>query len=330
MNKKFKFIYLGIAVVILISIWLLFVNYFKYEGCRDNGIVEMSISNSKKKMVFHKCEGSSFFYKDSSIYISNIDGSNPELLLSSKRKGIYTNPVFSPDQSKILLVYKGMLKNGGTAHEDAIYELDLSTKKINEIGSLGGATENITDIAYSSDGTKIYFKHSTNHAENGAWSEVPFVDLYSMSTNGSDIKRLTSFQRVGSGLSVSTDGSRLYTGKSYFDLNGSVLIDLIDQLKTSNESLNKEFWATTGNPISDIFENHLIWIGGYGEYKGDESIIYGIYSLDLKNNTAKEISSTLGYVSWPRFIDKKELVVIKNGGLWKLNLETKEFIKIPL
>ncbi len=330
MNKKSKFIYLGIAVVILISMWSLFVNYFKYEGCREDGIIEMSVSNSKEKIVFHKCEGNSFFYKKSSIYISNIDGSNVEMLLSSKGKGIYTNPVFSPDQSKVLLVYKGKLSNWGTSHEDQIYELDLKTKKLSQVGSLTGIAGNIEDIAYSPEGTTIYFKNSINYSENGAWSEVPFVDLYSINTNGSDIKRLTRFQRVGSGLSVSPDGSRLYTGKSYFDLKGSVLVDLIDQLKTSNESLNKEFWATTGNPISDVFENHLIWIGGYGEYKGDESIIYGIYSLDLKNNIAKEISSTSGYVSWPRFIDKKELVVVKNGGLWKLNLETKEFIKIPL
>lgn len=345
MNKKYKFIYGVVIFAALVLIWILFTNYFKYEGCRDKGVGELSVSRAGDKIVFHKCEGNSFFYKNSSIYISNIDGSNTQLLLSSKRKGIYTNPVFSPDQSKVLLVYKGELKKGGTAHEDAIYEFDLSSKKISEIASLWGITERIDDIAYSPDGRKIYFKGSTNHGENGVWTEVPYVDLYSMNIDGSGVTRLTNYQRLGAGLSVSPDGNRLYVGKDYFDLKESVVINLVDKLKTSNPSLNKEFWATTNNPLSDIKEGRLVWIGGYGDglltgnsheqygaYNGSgnvDSIIYGIYLINLDNNSAQEIS-TSGYVSSPRFISRDELMVIKEGGIWKLNLKTRNLEKMPL
>ncbi len=189
-----------------------------------------AISPDGSRVAFTRDEDS-----DHALYVMGIDGSNLRRL-SSSFVGV-SEPAWSPDGSKIAYVRGYDTTYGGHANittcGSEIYVIDVfSHKQTNMTQGAGG-----TDPAWSPDGTRIAFSsfRGGNH------------EIYTMTSSGNEVKRLTDTGGAEADPAWSPDGTRIaYTahltegmfycgfmstgrpGGSQFDERPSVYVMLAD------------------------------------------------------------------------------------------------------
>lgn len=134
---------------------------------------------------------------DWEIYTINEDGSNLQQLTHSK--GFDGGPVWSPDGEKIVFP-------SDRDNDPEIYIMDADGSNQKRL------TKTLGDDSHPHwfpDGTKIIFNSARTSADlNANWGKQ-WHEIFSMNTDGSDVKQITSFKTVSTYPSVSPDGKNI-------------------------------------------------------------------------------------------------------------------------
>lgn len=151
-----------------------------------------ALSPDASRIAFTRDEGG-----DHALYLAGIDGSNPQRLSASRVA--LAEPAWSPDGSKIAYLRGYDMTAGGVANLTVcgaeIYVVDIfSRKEVNLTQGAGGV-----DPSWSPDGTRIAF----SSARDGNY------EIYTMTSWGDEIKRLTETEWAEAEPSWSPDGTRI-------------------------------------------------------------------------------------------------------------------------
>lgn len=153
-------------------------NMEKISKPQFNPLVTQSIGASQGKIVF----SAQVEYENSEIFIVNSDGSN--LVRLTEQKGFDTDPVWSPNGSKIAFVSTRF------GNWD-IYIMNADGSNIIPVTNHFGICSH---PSWSPDGQKLVFQsnHDTQDINYGdARDEFDVYQLYSVDVDGSNVKRLT-------------------------------------------------------------------------------------------------------------------------------------------
>lgn len=326
-NNRFLLGAMGIVAVLLIVsiIYISFNNYDVYEDFTGlgNGI---TIAPDDTKLGF------SYYYKgQESIYTADADGNNVKPLIQSEGNS-YSAPKFSPDGKGILCL---SVNEKGV---QSIYYMPDMNKKV--IKRLTVDYLHIWSANFSPDGNIIYF--SGMPAEDLvllAEENERGSDLYTIKTNGKDLKKLTKLAELPiSDISVSNDGKTIY----YSVFNEQQELRSYDIETEENKVLFKDKFA--GNiyyPVHAPNESLLAYTAVSEPSKERDVFEYELYLYNKENalatkltNYQKAIESPvffnnqdrllfLGQKNWPEEPAKYELITMNyNGGiLEKLELD---------
>lgn len=245
------------------------------------------------------------------IYQCRKDGTG--LIQLTEGKGFDTYPYHSPDGSKIVFSRYGSKEPGDQG--------DLYV--INADGSNGiqltSTEDNDFYPVFSPDGARIYFVRAVSFGRNSPmvssrWHEM---DLYSINSNGSDLKRLTSGRYYQmSRPSFAPDGQEILIGiidTSPYSIwllpteNPSFKKPVIPDIGTYLANLNTPDTSKVSvkyndfsNPVfapdgKSIVFNWAATIGKRGYFE------YELYSMNLESTDVHKITSGGKNASWPSF-----------------------------
>ena len=109
---------------------------------------------------------------DSEIYLMNVDGSNPVVLVNNLA-GIIEAPSFSIDSKKVLFTRDVSGYSSGTKRQlDAqIFSIDINTMVITPLSDGKPNGTNDTNPRFSPNGAKIIFENASNvlGSEKSVW-----------------------------------------------------------------------------------------------------------------------------------------------------------------
>lgn len=172
---------------LLISIFLT----LQFIGCtsnaeQNNALGTFDISPDDKVFLF------SYFENDvSSIYESDANGDAKVILSDTKTKASFICPKYSPDGETIAFIKFEHGKNASNVF--------LLNKELNSIKQLTNTNFIITEIAFSSDGKRLFYIQAQ---EYGSYSPIgrkaPHkVDIYSLDLTSLQTTRITNLQSYG-------------------------------------------------------------------------------------------------------------------------------------
>ncbi|MFZ4413138.1 MAG: prolyl oligopeptidase family serine peptidase [Bacteroidales bacterium] len=124
------------------------------------GMEQINWSNDGKTIAYtcRKLKGVAYTIStNSDIYLYKLD-SKTTVNISEGMKGYDMSPVFSPDNSKI--AWESMERDGYEADKNRLMIYDVITKEIKDYTK--GFDQNVAGLAWSADGSKIYFTSDLN------------------------------------------------------------------------------------------------------------------------------------------------------------------------
>lgn len=203
--KKRVMINLGITIILSVISFLVYLfttgdSFEKLLYYPEKGVYgPISVSPNGKEIYY-----SAFKEGQADIHIGNRDtGRNYNFTNTKEINEI--NPVLSPDGKKIL--YTASSYTDTLNQSIWISDINKGNKK-----QLTKSNELVTDAIFSPNGEKIYYlKAKEFEAETLAEEKAPRrIDLYEVSEDGKDNKRLTRFEAfIFSNLSITKSGETL-------------------------------------------------------------------------------------------------------------------------
>ena len=240
--------------------------------------------------------------QSSRIYRARIDG--PGLIALTKGEGFDAAPVYSPDGGKILFASR----SGNQSHI-CIMKSDGS-----ERNCLTDSPGCDYSAIFSPDGKKIYFLRAAWYGNSSPIAQPDWhdVDIYSINTDGSDLKKITSNRYYGIGnLSIHPDGNTLM---ARIIANSEFSVWMIPVGSPSNTTpVQPDLTAYR----TSFFQSASIDYRGLSDplYSPDgTSLLFtwagNIYVMDLKTNKAQRVTNTERVIYYhPRFsMDGKRII----------------------
>lgn len=190
----------------------------------------------------------------SEIYTMNLDGSGLTQLTFNTAND--DSPVWSPDGKKIVFT---------SVRDDAdgdIYIMDADGKNAKRLTTTPGDDSH---PKFSPDGQRIIFNSARTTPDLKADWGKQHIELFTMKTDGTDVKQLTSFKTVTTYPSISPDGTKILCRKVFntsgfnWDLtttkrNSEVIVMNLDGTGEINLSDNASYdgwpaWTPDGRVI---------------------------------------------------------------------------------
>ena len=216
----------------------------------------------------------------SDIYLFSL--AENKLAQITNDKTYYSRPVFSPAGDKIIFLSKGLEKETSD-----LCSLDIASKKITNLTN--GKTY-VTEAAFLPGGNEIVYCGAgaiTNYSPLAR--KAPHeIDLYSIRSDGSDLKKLTNFSAYEfSSITPNQKGDSLLCKLTVKGVEGIYLLSLSDTGKTKLEAVN--------NPRPGIGESFYS-SPAYAKNNRQISFMapYQLYLLNLADKKCEEAWSSFG------------------------------------
>lgn len=197
-------------------------------------------------------------------------------------KGYYSRPVYSPKGDKIIFLSKNL-----SAETSDLCSISLDNKQITKLtdGKIyvteASFMPNDNEIIYCGAGTIKNYSPMARKAPHD-------IDLYSITQDGSNLKKLTNFSAYEfSAITPNQKGDTLLCKLIVKGVEGIYLVSLADTVKIKIEAVN--------NPRPQIGESFY----GTPAFSNDNKQIsftapYQLYLLNLIDKKCEEIWSTFG------------------------------------
>jgi hypothetical protein len=285
---------------------------------QKDAIGNFDISKNDSQIIFS-------FYKaniGSSIYISNIDGSDIKLLISSNKSKSYYNPRYSIDGEKIVFLECDI---------DNINYTTICTSNVDgsNIERLTKGGEIITEANFSSYSNNIYFSkaNEVNNYSPLARKQPHGFDIYSINIINKEITKLTDLESYGI-YQISEVDSNIYLMQIFNGSDGGMFL--------FTRGIQDEFKRIVpiNNPRGDA---SLYYTPRYSEQFNIMAFIapYELYIMDLESKKAKLLFDNKGHSHIEYFCfyhTQRKILFLKKGetSLWSINFDGTDLKKIPI
>lgn len=344
MNKK------TIAYLLFVSTVLLFFNscmpLYKMMGmpltvrCVGSGPTSVSSAYSNNLFAFSYCNNNRSF-----IAVGDYKTGKVGVILSSTDGTIYLRPIFSISDNKIIFIARK------TVDKSALYIMNIDGSEVTKLTNDTSDTNNITDIALSWDGRKIYYINSQRYsASSPVGKPAPHEnDIYAISIDGKDIQRLSHDNSYGlSGIAVSADGKKIFERSTMLEIGQKNSSKLDYKIAEGLGFSSKALVYTTNFPLSRITSHNELILGcGKADSfskdimtgKENRPIVkgYGLFVVKVPDmEVVKEIIYLPSPLTSPAILEKEEVVLFiiignkNNRELWQIKLNGSNLKQIKL
>ncbi len=304
--------------IYILSVFSVMIIVFSCQGqvTKQDGLGSFDISNNDKQIVF------SYFKNNiSSLYISNIDGSNVKLVIGSSYEISYFNPKFSPDSKKIVFIAN---RKGSINSTLCVANCDGS-----KIINLTDDAQIITEATYSKNGEYIYFCKAEEYAKYSPIGVKDFhgIDIYSINIVDKKISKLSNFNSYELGNIAEVDNNHLLFRLESGNESGIYLFP------KDNLSLS-QLVIPINNPRKDaslyftpIYSDSLKIMAFTAPYE--------LYVMDIKDKFAKMVISQIGKCDFGNIVfykTQKKIIfsLVCSSYLYSINVDGSELKTIPL
>jgi Tol biopolymer transport system component len=302
-------------VVSILSIMLL-VFSCKGQDTKQDGLGSFDIASNDKQIVFSYSKNNV-----TSLYVSNIDGKNVNLLIGSSDGISYFNPKYSPDSKKIIFIAnkKGSINS----------TLCIANSNGSDIINLTDDSQIITEAAFSNSGESIYFCKADEYAKYSPIGVKDFhgIDIYSLSIVDKKVAKLSNLNSYELGNIAEVDSNHLLfrlesgseSGIYLYTKDNSTLPQII--IPINNPRKDATFY------YSPIYSDSLKLMAFTAPYE--------LYVMDLKNKIANLVSSHVGKCDFGNiafFKTQKKIMFsyVCSPDLFSINADGTELKTIPL
>jgi hypothetical protein len=334
-----------LACFVLLLFFLLFTAcvHIQLSGkgadCYQSGIRTIDVAPDDSKLVFTWCneEGSYFA-------TSGITGQDVTIIMKSADGGMYDRAIFNHDGGKIFFIERS------SRDKSYFCSIDTDGNNYKRITSGEPGTENIQDIAFSPDGTRIYY---INSAKFKSYSPIAArdphdMDFYSMNPDGSDVRKITDLNSYGlSGVTLSRNERFLYHGAGIVHIPNGHNQKVFHLPVSPSAGFNGDelVWGSS-HPLSKISKQRQMVLSCRRIIKSSEEADtedwgYGLYLNDL---IARQITSEIvwfpSYLECPTLLNREDVVLFikydaANAGandteLWRVSLDGSDLERIDL
>jgi len=294
-------ILLALAIVVVVGAGCSLI------GHREKPVSSYALAPDGKRIAFSSNDGD--------LYLLELETNKVKQLTSTP--AYEKRPSFSPDGKFILYVSEP----SGDQFSSRVFRMQIDNGKIQQLTSDRSISDN--NPRYSLDGSRIMFaRASRNNGDpyvRDLWNDY---DLYVMSADGSNMKRITNglYQRELDGR-FSPDGSFLiFSGWNFSDGRGSSLFGGILKIKADG-SENKPASIASPPPKNENDENPYGVEYGSPDLSADGNLIVfpvrkRVRLMDLSTKEFTDLDAKMpegyGYVADPVFTpDGKRIFLMK-------------------
>lgn len=276
---------------------------------------EISISKDDKNIVFAYRKNT-----PAAICIAKSDGTDVKQLTYPQNED-HIKPKYSPDGSQILFISFPLDSDKPSGR---INLMNVDGTNIRQLPSVEGS---ISEAIFSPDGKKIYFINSAVYKHYS-----PFVprashgfDIYSMTVDGKDIKRLTNKNEYSmSDLCVFSDGKTLLFHQEIDKVHAkdeeghtipiyafhflSLDSNEITYLRPSGDFVSTFEYALSPDDKTVVFQARV----GSGR-----DMSFELFSMDMKTRETRQLTKLGGTAKRPIFFNNSEKLLFLHDVNWE-------------
>lgn len=339
LNLKLR---IGVVILIILALggqWGYNYRNRSTVADKDTLLSTLAVSPNGEFIAFEYEKSTNF-----AIYTANIDGSNPKKLLDESKTSGLAYLRFTPDNSKLLVTGFDWKNQQPTNGNLKLINLTDSTNK--NIPLPPGVF--VLDAVFSNDGKIIYFLGSTRYGSYSAVYPPGFhdVDIYSMDTDGSNVKNLTNKKYYGlSNLNLSKDGKYLSMHvEGVADTEYIYPIDNPEKTQTlyfnsiATGNLDRQLLSIGDTLITPDYTTLLYVSNQESSQKGQYT--YDLYKYDVNSKKTVKITNSQSYIAQPKIaVPQQKILFFEQSNfpnspalyqLWESNLDGTDQQKINI